>query len=185
MKQYLLVLLLVGNFMNAQVAIGKNNIVSVSSIIEFGGETATNATNDSETTNFRGIILPSVTSSPAFTSVTPSSANPQNGTFVFDRQIMKVRMFENGKWTDMTDTGTVSGIITSSGTATGEGVIFGSSTSSAEGTLILESSDKAIVLPHIKDPATKVKSPYQGMMCYDTLSNSVAIFDGLNWSYWK
>ena len=185
MKQYILLLFLAGNLLNAQVAIGKSNIASISSILEFGGETATDSSGDTETSNFRGITLPTVTISPTFTAVTPSSNNPQNGTFLFDKQMMKVRMFENGKWIDMTDTGTVTGIIPSSGTETGKGVIIGSSISNAEGTLILESPNKALVLPHIKDPATKVKSPYQGMMCYDTLSNSIAIFDGLNWSYWK
>jgi hypothetical protein len=185
MKQYILFLLLAGNCINAQVAIGKTNIVSVNSILEFGGETTTDAPSNAETTNFRGIVLPSVSSSPTFTAISPLTNNPQNGTFLFDKQIMKVRMFENGNWIDMTDTGTVSGIIPSSGTATGEGVILGSSTSSASGVLILESSNKALVLPHIKDPATKVKNPHQGMLCYDTMSNSIAIFDGVNWSYWK
>ena len=184
MKRYILLLFLGGNFINAQVAIGKSSLISISSIVEFGGETATDSSGDTETANFRGITLPGVTSSPAF-AVTPSGTNPQNGTFLFDRQLMKVRMFENGNWIDMTDTGTVSGMIPSSGTETGKGVIIGSSTSNAEGTLILESPNKALVLPHIKDPATKVKSPYQGMMCYDTVSNSIAIFDGVNWSYWK
>lgn len=185
MKKYIVFLLLIGNFSHAQIAIGKNNLVSISSIIEFGGETATNASTDAETTNFRGIILPNVTSSPTFTVVSPSTNHPQNGTFIFDKQSMKVRMFENGNWVDMTDAGTVNGIIPGSGTATGSGVIIGASTSNAEGTFVLESANKALVLPHIKDPATNVKSPYQGMMCYDTLSNSIAIFDGVNWSYWK
>lgn len=184
MKQYFLFLLFIGNSISAQVAIGKTSLASVSSILEFGGETATDSANDFTTTNFRGIILPSVTNSPTFAAA-PSITNPQNGTFLFDKQMMKVRMFENGNWIDMTDTGTVSGIIPSNGNATGDGVIIGSSTSNAVGALILESADKALVLPHINDPATKVKSPYQGMMCYDTLSNSIAIYDGLNWSYWK
>lgn len=185
MKQYILFLLFVSNCITAQVAVGKSTLKSVSSILEFGGETVTDASSDAETTNFRGIMLPNVTNSPSFAVVSPTTAHPQNGTFLFDKQVMKVRMFENGNWVDMTDTGTVSGIIPTSGVATGEGVILGSSTSVAQGAFVMESSNKAMVLPHIKDPATRVKSPYQGMMCYDTVSNCIAIFDGINWSYWK
>ncbi|MCY0979317.1 hypothetical protein PGH12_02085 [Chryseobacterium wangxinyae] len=185
MKKLLLSLLFIGNFCNAQIAIGKTNVVSVSSTIEFGGATATNSTNDTETANFRGIILPGVTNSPTFPVVNPSTNNPQNGTFLYDRELMKVRMFENGKWIDMTDTGTNTGLVPTAGTEIGSGVIIGSATSTAVGVFILESSNKALNLPHIKDPANKVKSPYQGMMCYDTLSNAIAVFDGINWSYWK
>ncbi|CAD7797326.1 hypothetical protein CHRY9390_00150 [Chryseobacterium aquaeductus] len=185
MKQYILFLLFLGNFTNAQVAIGKNSLGSASSILEFGGETASDSNTDAETANFRGIILPGVTTSPVFPVVNPSTNNPQNGTFLYDTQLMKVRMFENGNWIDMTDTGTNAGLVSTVGTETGSGVIIGSNTSAAQGVFILESSNTALNLPHIKDPANKVKSPYQGMMCYDTLGNCIAVFDGVNWSYWK
>ena len=34
-------------------------------------------------------------------------------------------------------------------------------------------------------PHLNVKSPYPGMMCFDTVSNTLAVFDGENWNYWK
>lgn len=185
MKQYLFILLFAGSTASGQVAVGKSTVTSISSILEFGGETATNSTSDAETSNFRGLVLPSVTASPVFPVISPVTNNPQNGTFLFDKQIMKVRMFENGRWIDMTDTGSVSGVIGNAGAESGTGTVIGSAATPAQGVLVLESSDRALVLPHIKDPAMKVKNPYPGMMCYDTVSNSLAVFDGINWSYWK
>lgn len=185
MKSLNVVLILIFNCVNAQVAIGKTTISGNSSILEFAGNTTDNLPTNAETTNFRGIILPGVTASPVFPAVTPSTNNPQNGTFLFDRQMQTIRMYENGIWVNLSDTGNSTGMVPLSGTEKGEGVIIGAATSSATGVLVLESSDKALILPHIKNPHTTVKSPYPGMMCYDTFSNSVAFYDGKNWNYWK
>ncbi|WP_146943781.1 hypothetical protein [Chryseobacterium hagamense] len=183
--KYILPLLLAGNFINAQVSIGKQGLSGGSSILEFAGMTQTFAPEDMETSNIRGIILPSVVASPVFTPVNPSTNHPQNGTFLLDRQTSKVRMFENGNWIDMTDSGNVSSLIPVAGTETGNGVIVGAASSSSKGVLVLESATKAMILPHIKNPHLTVKSPYPGMMCFDTVSKSVAVFDGNKWSYWK
>ena len=42
-----------------------------------------------------------------------------------------------------------------------------------------------MVLPHVTNPHLTVKSPYPGMMCYDTVKKAVAVFDGTVWNYWK
>lgn len=185
MRKYILPLLLAGNFISAQVSIGKQGLSGGSSILEFSGMTQTFAPEDMETGNVRGIILPAVAASPAFTPVNPSTDHPQNGTFLFDRQTSKVRMFENGSWTDMTDAGTSSATVPVNGTETGNGVIIGAASSNSKGALVLESATKAMILPYIKNPHLTVKSPYPGMMCFDTVSKSVAVFDGNKWSYWK
>lgn len=180
-----LLFLLAGNLISAQVSIGKQGLSGSSSILEFSGMTQTSAPEDTETGNVKGIILPVVAVSPVFSTVNPSTNHPQNGTFLFDRQTSKVRMFENGNWTDMTDPGTSSSTIPLSGAETGNGVIIGAASSNAKGVLVLESADKAMVLPHVKNPHLTVKSPYPGMMCFDTVSKSVAVFDGNKWNYWK
>ncbi len=161
------------SFGYAQVAIGKTDLSGIGSLLEFAGNTTT-----TETSNTKGIILPAVTS-------VPLPANSYNGTFIFDRQSNKTKFYENGVWKDMSDEGSGDILIPLSGNEVGNGVIIGSDSSVAKGVLILESSDKALVLPHIKNPHISVLSPYPGMMCYDTISNSIAIFDGTNWSYWK
>lgn len=158
---------------NAQVAIGKTELSGIGSLMEFAGNTATN-----DTSNTKGIILPAV-------NTVLSPANSQNGTFIFDKQSSKTKFYENGTWKDMSDEGSVAALVPASGNEVGNGVIIGSASSAAKGVLIFESSNKALVLPHIKNPHESVLSPYPGMICYDTVSNSIAVFDGLNWSYWK
>ena len=185
-KIYSLFLILAAiHIVSAQVAIGKTTVSGNSSLLEFGGMTSTGLPTDTDTGNFRGIILPAVTSSPVFSAVSPSTNHPQNGTFLYSKQSRTVMMFENGRWINMTDEGNAAAVIPSSGTETGNGVIIGSAASSAKGVLVLESADKGLVLPHVKNPQSTVKSPYPGMMCYGTVSNSVAVYDGANWSYWK
>ena len=113
--------------------------------------------------------------------------NRNNGTFLFDRSDNKVKMFENNTWINLTDTGSSSSIVvnTSAESGNSQGVIIGAENSSAEGILVLESADKAMILPRIEDPHLNVKSPYPGMMCYDTKSKSLAVFNGYLWNYWK
>lgn len=171
--------------LSAQVAIGKTSVNGNSTLLDFGGATATNSPTDVETTNFKGIILPALTATPTFSATTPTTNNPQNGTFIFDKTSVKVRMFTNGSWVDMSDTGSLTNLTSNTSAESGNGVIIGSNISSATGVLVLESANKAIILPHIKNPHTTVKSPYAGMMCYDTVSNSIAVYDGSNWNYWK
>jgi hypothetical protein len=138
---------------------------STSSILEFTTGTS------------NGILLPIVTSLPS---------SPTNGTLLMDKTDLKVKMRQNNTWVNLTDAGSVSNVNTNptNETAT-NGIIIGEQTTNATGVLVLESSSKALVLPNIANPHTTVPSPYPGMICYDTVSKSVAIFDGLVWNYWK
>lgn len=165
-----------------QVSIGGNESVKGNStILDFAGGTATESSADQATTNEKGIILPAVGSSP-----TTLDAN-NNGTFLFDRNLKMVRMFENGSWVNLSDASgsDIPSAMVNASNEVGKGVIIGAQSSSAKGVLVLESTDKAMILPHIKNPHTTVKSPYPGMMCYDTVSNSLAVYDGTRWNYWK
>ena len=174
----ILILIVVFSPLSAQIAIGKTTLSGGSSLMEFFGNTATNQFTDTETTNTKGIILPSV-------SNVLSATNSHNGSFIFDKQSGKVKFYENNVWKDMSDEGNSSNMIPSVGSESGSGVIIGANSSVTKGVLIFESANKALVLPHIKNPDQSVISPYPGMICYDTVSNSIAVFDGINWSYWK
>lgn len=168
---YSVILLSVAGTAFGQVALGKESIEGNSTLLDF----------DNSTSNIKGIILPAVQN-------TPSGLNENNnGTFLYDRTLQQVRMYENNDWIDLTDPGNSSTVQvnTSIENNQGQGVIIGSNTSSAKGILILESIDKALILPKINRPHENVKSPYPGMMCYDVESKSLAVFDGINWSYWK
>lgn len=167
MKNLVYIILILSSFSYAQIAIGKTNVVGSNTLLDF----------DQSPTNSKGIILPAVTNT---TDVTLT-----NGTFVFDINTKKVRMVENNVWKDLSDIGNTSGIISNTSSDIGNGVIIGDETSVATGILVLEATDKAMILPKISNPHLSVKSPYAGMMCYDTVSKTVAIFDGANWNYWK
>ena len=167
-------LLFVAATLNAQVAIGKESTNGNSTLLDFYDLTD----------NFRGIILPAVDNvSNALSSV--SSNN--NGTFLFDKSDKKLKMYENDTWVDLSDEGDDTNLLvnTSNENSQQQGVIIGSEISDAKGVLVLESNDKALILPKIANPHTTVKTPYPGMMCYDTVGKVLAVFDGKVWNYWR
>ncbi len=171
---YIATVLNVFGFADGQIAISKDKINGNSTILDF----------EDSPSNRKGIILPSVENvSGALATVTSHN----NGTFLFDTSDDKVKMYENEIWVDLSDSGDDSQITPnpSPDYSTTQGIIINSHTSNAKGVIVLESDNKAMILPKIQNPHLNVKSPYPGMMCYDTASNTLAIFNGREWSYWK
>lgn len=156
------------NVFSAQVAIEKETVEGNSTVLDF----------DNTAGNTKGLILPA-------TSGLPSGGSLANGTFVFDTTDNKVKVYENNAWKPLTDAGSSSAVAVNSSNDSGSGVIMGASASSADGVLVLESDTKAMILPKIASPHINVKNPYPGMICYDTASKTLAVFDGSVWSYWK
>lgn len=126
----------------------------------------------------KGIILPMV-------ETLPVGSAASNGTFLFDKTDNKIKMRQNNLWVDLSDSGSVLGAILNTSAEEGGGVIIGASSSSAQGVLVLESINKALVLPKVSDPVANVKSPVAGTLCYDTVSKTLSVFDGLKWNFWK
>lgn len=159
--------------LQAQIYIGEENenVTGASTLLSF---------EDDPANNTKGIILPAVTSLPL---------NPANGTFIFDTtdDADIIRMYENNSWVDLSEAelGSSDALITNDSDDVGEGTVIGAETSPSNGVLVLESSSKAIILPKIANPELHVKSPYPGMICYDTVSQSLAVFDGSHWYFWK
>ncbi|UUV22320.1 hypothetical protein [Paenimyroides aestuarii] len=170
MKQYFLIAISslgIYSNVNAQTVIEEKTASSASALLDF----------KKGTTN--GIILPAVETLPT---------TPENGTFLFDARFTekKVKMFENGAWVSLSEAGNTTTLVPYSGTVdNGKKTVIGAKESDADGVLVLESANKALVLPHVMNPHLTVKSPYPGMMCYDTVRNAVAVFDGAVWNYWK
>lgn len=170
-------------FTNAQVSIGgKSSVEGNSTLLDFDSNVLGKKATDTSTNNTNGIILPTLkmVNVPVLTSA-------NNGTFLFDTENSIAKMYENNVWVDLTTSGDSSVVVgnTSTESADLKGVIIGSASSNANGVLVLESSNKAVILPRIIDPHINVKSPYPGMMCYDVSSKSLAVFDGVLWHYWK
>lgn len=167
----------------AQIALGKDGISPISTtnnnpnpsiLLEFG-------------TDPKGIILPSVT----------GINNPNGGTFAFNQATKKVEVYEGynnsgaGGWTSLTEKlkptdpdGVANPYINTGADNTTQGVLIGNTTSTKHGVLILESTTKAMVLPKVKDPQL-LRGAVAGTMVYDTTSDTLAIYDGTSWSFWK
>jgi hypothetical protein len=161
------VALVVFNSSFAQIAIGKQVIEGRSTVLDF----------DNRSGNTNGLILPATSGFPTGSLV--------NGTFIFDVTDNKVKVYENDRWKSLSDAGNSSAVIANNSPETGKGVIMGESASTAEGVLVLESQNKSMILPKIATPHLNVKNPYPGMICYDTTSKTLAVFDGSVWNYWK
>lgn len=157
---------LISNIAMAQVAIGGKMSVDGSGILDFPTGTT------------KGIILPYVTDSSTMTSVTP-------GTLVFDMATSKVK-YNDGFWQELTDEPGLSpdNLLTGSDLPDAK-VIFGSSTSRADGVLVLESTNKALILPHVKDPVNNIKSPVAGMIVFDPDKKLMCVYNGKEWFFWK
>lgn len=174
---FTLSLFIIGITLQAQVAIGKTS-VDGNGILDFGNEN-------------KGIILPVVRVN--------SDNNYTDGTVLFDQTDLKVKIRQNGDWLELSDEGSLEVQkdlnnldITTPRTLfdsdeIGEGVIIGSETSSAKGILILEATEdaQALILPKVSNPHNTINSPTAGTMVYDTISQSLAVFDGKVWNYWK
>lgn len=128
----------------------------------------------------KGIILPMVDG-------LPTGAAATNGTFLIDRTDGRVKVRQNGVWLNLTRTANLTSTIYDFNTSvdTAEGVIIGSTSSLASGVLVLESTNKALMLPRVVSPHLNIKSPYPGLICYDTVKNAIAIFNGESWYYWN
>ncbi|HCA05749.1 hypothetical protein [Chryseobacterium sp.] len=166
MKKIVLIIGLLSLAMiQAQVAIGKET-VDGDGILDF----KPNTTN--------GILLPIVETLPT---------NAVEGTILMDKNDKVVKMKTDSEWILLSDPGSIDNVSfnTSTETPAQTNVIIGSATTTASGVLVLESAHKALILPKVATPHTSVKNPFPGMICYDTVSKTLAVFDGLKWSYWK
>ncbi|PWN71320.1 hypothetical protein C1631_001480 [Chryseobacterium phosphatilyticum] len=151
--------------LSAQIAVEKQQ-VDGDGLLDFPANTT------------KGILLPIVETLPS---------NAVAGTLLMDKNDQIIKMNIESAWVPLSDSGSVAGVVfnTNNEIPGQNRIIMGSDTTAASGVLVLESSHKALVLPKIATPHTNVKSPYPGMICYDTTSKSMAVFDGLKWSYWK
>lgn len=164
-KVFTIIITLYAVVVSAQVAIEKSQ-VDGDGLLDFPANTT------------KGILLPIV-------ETLPSDAS--SGTLLMDKNDKTLKMNVESAWIPLSDEGSVTGVVfNSNGEIPGQNrVIMGSDATSAPGVLVLESPDKALILPKIAAPHINVKNPYPGMICYDTVSKSMAVFDGLKWSYWK
>jgi hypothetical protein len=160
-KIIVIIAMALGCISNAQTAIGKSGTTNASCLLEFGAEA-------------RGIRLPLVSDASALT-VSP-------GTLAFDAATGSFR-YNQGTWSAVTSGGSTGGSPT--GTDSGGPVIIGAdSTTKVGGALILEASDKALVLPTINNAEIRILSPTKGLMAWDSAKRQVAVYNGSKWCFY-
>ncbi|MEG1591521.1 hypothetical protein [Chryseobacterium sp.] len=133
-------------------------------------------------TNDRGIVLPYLRTMPT---------TPTEGTIIVDAtDATKAKIkYYNGTWQDLSsgNEADISSLLTKQPTiteGTTVGTIIGSDQTSAKGVLVLESSNKAIILPQVTS-TDAVINPAPGMMVYIKGTNKrLAVFNGSKWTYW-
>lgn len=170
-----LVISAISSHFPAQVVIGKTSVTNTSVSLEF------------ENGN-RGLILPWTTSA-------ANTSAAVNGTIIYDLSDHKVKVKYNTDWKDLsvdtsgTTVDPVTGTdgVTIQNTAsekTGAKTAIGPLTSTP-GILVLESNDKAMILPKVNRPHLNIINPAPGMIAYDTTEKQLAVFNGKVWSFWK
>lgn len=168
---FLAIALLTAFFTNAQTAIGKKTVNGANTLLDFYDSLD----------NVKGIILPALSDAPTVGLV--------NGTFYFDVTDKKIKMRQNNSWVNLSNEGNISSLVLNTTDevilGTESASIIGAKSTNANGVLVLESSNKAMILPKITNPESTVVNPYPGMMCYDLATKSLAVFDGDVWNYWK
>lgn len=127
----------------------------------------------------KGIILPIVD--------TPTPITEQ-GTLLFDAQDDKVKLRKSSGWEDLTDKSTQD--YSSPGLDdSGEGAVIADgsipSYTSAPAVLKLDSTKRAMILPHVQDVTEDIHNPEPGTIAYDMKSKSLAIFNGDYWFFWN
>lgn len=164
-KIVLFLLLIIGINSQGQVAIGKSS-VDGDGILDF------------ENTENRGMILPWISSE-------NEVLNPVGGTLIFDVSDKYVKYFNGISWVHLSfRAGTVNTFYQDPLTDIGEGVIIGDNTSSAKGVLVLESNNKALILPKVENVLQNVNNPVAGTIVYDTSTKKVCVYNGLHWTFW-
>ncbi|GAA5100707.1 hypothetical protein GCM10023210_39490 [Chryseobacterium ginsengisoli] len=160
----------------SQVAIGKTSVSSASVSLEFG-------------TANRGIILPWVTSAASVTGVV-------NGTMIYDLADKKIKIKYASAWKDLSinaAAGTtvdpltsVDGVlIQNAATENANAKMAIGTLTSTPGILVLEATNRAMILPKVASPHLNIINPAPGMMVYDTTNKQLAVFNGTAWTFWK
>ncbi len=160
---------------------------SAQAIIGDGVGTATNKTSvllEFAATGDAGIILP---------YVTDKSKVNMPGSIILDATVpsqAKVKFYTGSAWTDLSvQTANVTNALLPQQSAQEKEsakTVIGNTSSTAHGILVLESKNKAMVLPVTND-YKKIINPAPGTM---TLINnggilSLAVYDGANWNFWS
>jgi len=178
MKKIILIpIVIISGYVQAQVAIGKENVANTSVSLDFAN------------TENRGLILPYVEDKSAITT---------EGTLIYDVADHKVKYLKDGGlWVNLSeDDGTATTVGAANITiqqgptkveqASAKVAIgLNANTDNTPGLLVLSDANKAMVLPQVASPHLNIINPAAGLMVYDTVKKQLAVYNGKVWSFWK
>ena len=148
---------------SAQIAVGKKSIDG-SGILDFAQDSG------------KVIVLPIVDTLPN---------NPMFGILVGRKSDSTIVFRNDTAWIAFSPKGNLpSDYMNTSGVEKSLSTIVGSRNSSTQGVLVLESIDKALILPK-SDDIHLISNPRFGSIAYDKVRKSMAIYNGKKWTYWK
>lgn len=163
--------------LTAQVSIEKDFTGNPNVILEFNdrrdaaktanGTTAINGEN-------KTLILP---------IVSEINSASSEGTIWFDANDNIIKYKSATGIINMTDAGSDESTPDFAEIATPNGTIVGAESTTAPGVLVLEATDKAMVLPVVNGVAAVV-NPEPGSMVYDNQEKAIAVFNGVEWFFW-
>lgn len=172
------------NCVFAQVGIGKSSISNPSVSLEFA---------DYDNLEGKGIIIPWTNASSTLSSV-------EKGTLIFDTsdKIVKYKKAD-GSWFNLSrneittvnsinnydTTGLVNTTLQDLLSDKQSAKVSIGNLSPTPGILVLEDTNKAMILPKVPNPHLNIVNPEPGTMAYDTITKQLAIFNGNVWSFWK
>ncbi len=150
--------------------------------------TATNKTSvllEFSKTENKGIVLPYITNLAATThtpgTIALDATTPTGAKVVYLKDTNVWFDLSSGQVGDVTNALTIQTPETEKPKAR---VIIGSETTSAEGVLVLESTNKAMVLPMITK-TDDIVDPAPGMMAYIKGDKLLAVYNGKVWTFWE
>lgn len=152
----------------SQIAIGKTNVSNSSVSLEFGDDDL-------------GLILPWINSTDDMVQAVP-------GTMVFDASDKKFKLKTNNSWKDYSiQSGQVDLSLQANRIENLDaGVIIGESDSTTpDGILVLEGTDKVMVLPKVENPHLNIADPSPGLMVFDPTHKVLAFYNGQVWTFWQ
>ncbi|MDG4945996.1 hypothetical protein NMK71_06185 [Weeksellaceae bacterium KMM 9713] len=164
--------------LKAQVSIDKDFTGNPSVILEFNDRREEAKTNNS-TTAIDGfnktLILPVVD------QIDENSSS--EGTMWFDANDNIIKYKSASAVVSMTEAGRDVSAPTGNEASNDSGVVIGAESTTAKGVLVLESTDKAMVLP-VVDGVGEIINPTPGSIVYDKSQKSMAVFNGQVWTFW-
>lgn len=156
----------VGLTVNAQMAIGKHN-VDGSGIVDFGAG------------GVSGIVLPWVTTVPTGDALT-------SGMLIYNAIQKKVMYYNGTAWVDLSiNAGEVNLTEQNAIPEVGGGTVVGALSSPVKGVLVLETTNKAMILPKVASPHLNIVKPMAGTICYDATKKVMCVYNGKEWSFWR